>query len=409
MGNGFPSDWQTVPLEECMSAVIDYRGKSPHKTTSGVPLITAKIVKGGRIENPEEFIAEGDYTEWMRRGLPQAGDILITTEAPLGEIAQLDDRKVALAQRLITLRGKPGFLDNTYLKFLMQSQFVQEQLRARSTGTTVLGIRQSELRKVSLLVPPFDEQRAIAHVLGSLDDKIELNRRMNDTLEATAQAFFKSWFVNTAQNGLPEGWRESTIGQEVRVVGGGTPSTKNAKFWEAGTIHWATPKDLSNLANPVLLDTERRITDAGLTQVSSGLLPRGTVLLSSRAPIGYLAISEVSVAVNQGFIAMICDKALPNYYVHWWARANMDLIKANANGTTFLEISKSNFRPLPVVVPPKSLLDEFVHHVAPLHQEVVTNLRESLTLDALRDALLPKLLSGEIQLKGIEGSSLMMK
>lgn len=107
----FPKDWQILPLEDCMAAIIDYRGKSPEKTTVGVPLVTAKIVKDGRIDNPDEFIAEEDYEEWMRRGMPKPGDVVMTTEAPLGEIAQLDDRKVALAQRLITIRGKPGFLD----------------------------------------------------------------------------------------------------------------------------------------------------------------------------------------------------------------------------------------------------------------------------------------------------------
>ena len=200
------------------------------------------------------------------------------------------------------------------------------------------------------------------------------------------------------QAGLPKGWCESTIGEEVRVVGGSTPSTSKPEFWEGGTTHWATPKDLSNLSSPVLLDTERRITDAGLQEISSGLLPIGTVLLSSRAPIGYLVIAEVPVAVNQGFIAMICDKTLPNYYVWLWVSQNMDAIKGCANGTTFMEISKSNFRPLPMLVPPKPLLEEFKRQVEPLHRQIVLNLRESRTLAAMRDALLPKLLSGELRL-----------
>lgn len=147
-------DRKTLPLEDCMAAIIDYRGKTPTKTTYGIPLVTAKVIKGGRIETPDEFIAESDYEDWMRRGMPKRGDIVMTTEAPLGEIAQLDGSKIALAQRVITLRGKPDLLDNTFLKFLMQSSDVQEKLRARATGSTVLGIRQSELRKVELTLPP---------------------------------------------------------------------------------------------------------------------------------------------------------------------------------------------------------------------------------------------------------------
>ena len=189
-------EWKTLPLQDCMAAIIDYRGKTPDKKTFGIPLVTAKVIKGGRIERPDEFIAEADFDAWMRRGMPETGDIVMTTEAPLGEIAQLDGKKVALAQRVITLRGKPGLLDNTFLKFLLQSHPVQEELKSRATGTTVLGIRQSELRKVNLTLPPFPEQKAIANVLGTLDELIELNRETNEILEEMARALFKSWFVD---------------------------------------------------------------------------------------------------------------------------------------------------------------------------------------------------------------------
>ena len=185
-------------LEDCMAAIIDYRGKTPRKTSSGIPIITAKVVKGGRIKTPTEFIAIEDYDFWMRRGIPRLGDVLITTEAPLGEVAQLCQQRVALAQRLILLRGKSEVLDNRFLKFLMQSAPVQHQLHARATGTTVLGIKQKELRQIGLALPPLPEQRAIAYILGTLDDKIELNRRMNETLESMARALFKSWFVDFA-------------------------------------------------------------------------------------------------------------------------------------------------------------------------------------------------------------------
>src|SRR5688572_8676179 len=126
-----PHSWKFLPLESCMSAVIDYRGKTPRKSSHGVPLVTAKVVKGGRITGGvREYIAFEDYDAWMRRGLPQPGDVVITTEAPLGEVAQLDGSRVALAQRLITMRGTPGVLDNTFLKFALQSHYVQAQLAA---------------------------------------------------------------------------------------------------------------------------------------------------------------------------------------------------------------------------------------------------------------------------------------
>jgi type I restriction enzyme S subunit len=159
----------TVSIEDGMEAIIDYRGKSPAKTAVGVPLVTARVVKGGELLEPNEFIAEEDYDAWMRRGLPNTGDVLFTTEAPLGEVAQLDGRKVALAQRLLVLRGKPSLLDNTFLKHALTAQEVKKQINARATGSTVRGIRQRELRKVMIPVPPLPIQRDFARRVAAVE------------------------------------------------------------------------------------------------------------------------------------------------------------------------------------------------------------------------------------------------
>lgn len=272
-------------------------------------------------------------------------------------------------------------------------------------------------------VPPLPEQRAIAATLGALDDKIELNRKMNATLEAMARALFRDWFVDFGptrakmesrapylspdlwslfpdrldSEGKPEGWEVSTIGDEVRVVGGSTPSTKEPDLWDGG-INWATPKDLSTHSAPVLLETSRTISKAGLGKISSGLLPVGSLLLSSRAPIGYLAIAEVPVAINQGFIGMICDKRVSNVFAWLWTLENMEAILAKANGSTFQEISKGNFRPLPVVVPSTPVMHAFDAIAKPLYDRIAKNERESRTLAQTRDLLLPRLMSGQILL-----------
>ncbi|AWB52834.1 TPA: restriction endonuclease subunit S [Pasteurella multocida] len=190
------SSWKEYKLEEVLDALIDYRGKTPTKTGFGIPLITAKVVKNGRLEQATEFIAVEDYESWMSRGLPKIGDIVLTTEAPLGEVAQLKDEKVALAQRIVTLRGKDKILQNDFLLYLLQSKNIQEQLEARSSGSTVKGIKQSELRKLTLKIPSFSEQEFISGQLKALDNKIQLNTQINQTLEQIAQAIFKSWFVD---------------------------------------------------------------------------------------------------------------------------------------------------------------------------------------------------------------------
>jgi len=196
MSVNFPEHWRLLELEDVMDAIIDYRGKTPKKTEFGIPLITAKIVKNGKILESTEFIAEDNYTSWMTRGIPNVGDIVVTTEAPLGEVAQLNNSNVALAQRIVTLRGKKGVLQNDFLLFALQSNYVQHQLDSRSSGSTVKGIKQSELRKVLLPIPPESEQIKIAIQLKALDSKISLNQKINQTLEQMAQALFKSWFVD---------------------------------------------------------------------------------------------------------------------------------------------------------------------------------------------------------------------
>ena len=433
--------WAAMTLDEALETLLDYRGKTPEKTTSGIPLITAKIVKNGRIETPTEFIGIEDYDAWMTRGLPKAGDVVLTTEAPLGEVAQLDNSRVALAQRIVVLRGKSGLLDNTYLRYLLQTYEMQEQLASRATGTTVVGIKQSELRKISLRFPPISRQVAVANMLSTLDDKIELNRRMNETLEAMARAIFQSWFVDfdpvrakasgesadsicqrlgltpellalfpdsfedSELGEIPSGWVIESIGTLANVTGGSTPNTKEPKYWDAGVHYWATPKDLSRLSSPVLLETERKVSDEGLAQIGSGLLTPGTVLLSSRAPIGYRAINEVPVAVNQGFIAMAPNSGVSKYFLLYWAEWAHDEIVSRANGSTFLEISKSNFRPIPVVRPTDDLFEKFDQYVGPLYKRIVSNEQETQLLVAQRNSLLPKLLSGEVPVAAEEDAS----
>ena len=267
------NEWQTEPLDACLEALLDYRGKSPPKSPKGIPVLSAKVVKTTGLLRPiEQKIATDYYPQWMVRGLPRVGDVVMTTEAPMGEVIQLDSETVqyALGQRIVCMRGKEKKLDNTFLRYLLTSPRQQAILASYATGTTVLGISQKALRSVPISYPNFSEQRRIAELLGALDDKIELNRQMNETLEAMARAMFKDWFVDfgptrakmegrapylTAEiwslfpdsldaDGKPDGWVNSTIGQEVDVVGGSTPSTKEAAFW-GGDIAWTTPKDLS--------------------------------------------------------------------------------------------------------------------------------------------------------------------
>jgi type I restriction enzyme S subunit len=230
------TNWETKSIEEVTGRLIDYRGKTPPKSDSGVRLITAKVVKGGRItEEKPEFIAAEFYDEWMRRGLPKQWDLLITTEAPLGEVALLrSPEKIALAQRIILLRGNPDIIDQRYYFYALQSEFTQGELNGRGTGTTVLGIKQSELRKVRVQLPDLPTQRKIAGILSAYDDLIENNLRRIKILEQMAQSLYREWFVHFRFPGheaatfkdsdlgrIPEGWEVKHLKDSLDFINEG--------------------------------------------------------------------------------------------------------------------------------------------------------------------------------------------
>ncbi|MFJ5401308.1 restriction endonuclease subunit S [Pectobacterium sp. CHL-2024] len=353
-------------------------------------------------------------------------------------------------------------VDQNYLYYLLKTKSFSEWVVNVAQGSANQArVPVKNIGEFIVDLPPLDEQKRISDILNSLDAKISVNRKLNQTLEQMAQAVFNSWFVDfepvkakkavleaggsqedatlaamTAISGkdadalavferehpehyaelkataelfpsamqesefgeIPGEWTLSEIGAQIDIAGGATPSTKTSEFWDNGDIHWTTPKDLSNVKEKILLYTERKITKAGLGKISSGLLPVNTVLMSSRAPVGYLAIAKVPVAINQGYIAMKCNKELSPEFVLQWCSANMPEIVSRASGTTFAEISKKNFNPIPLVKPPVELVKRYTKQASAIYLLIENTMRENNSLIQLRDTLLPKLLSGEITL-----------
>jgi len=419
-------DWgNTSPMEGYLPYHV-IRGADFPKVRSGdvssVPVcyLDEKTVNRRTLE-PNDIIIE---TAGGNRGRPTGRTLLITQN-----VLKRFDLPVTCASFSRFLRVDPAKADPEFIFWYLQYLYSRGEMWEYQVQHTGVARFQYTVfaNTIEIPLPSFPTQHAIARILGSLDDKIELNRQMNETLEAMARAIFQSWFVDFdpvrakaegCDTGLPpevaalfpseivdvdgrevpKGWGVGTIGESTTIVGGSTPSTTNSSFWENGTHPFATPKDLAGLSTPILLDTEKKITDLGVDQISSRILPLGTVLLSSRAPIGYIALTTIPVSINQGFIAVICDRALPNYYVLSWVRENLPLIVDRANGTTFLEISKSNFKPMDVLIPPAEVLTKFVQQVEPHYAQIGNNEQQSRTLAQIRDALLPKLMSRGIQL-----------
>jgi len=405
---------------------------------SGVPLVRVSDFSNDSIDMQNVFFIDPiEAKKWEQYRL-RHGDVVIATvgswppnwSSVVGKAIRVPESAEGAIQNQNSccVLSHRDIADQRFIFYLLRSnEFILYAANSAGGSANQARLPVGKLENFNFSLPPLATQHAIAHILGSLDDKIELNRQMNETLEAMARAIFKSWFVDfdpvrakaegrqpagmdaaTAAlfpdgfeeiegREVPKGWGIGMIGESTKIVGGSTPSTTNPKYWEEGTNNFATPKDLASLSTSILLETEKKITDEGVNQISSRILPIGTVLLSSRAPIGYTAITTIPVSINQGFIAIICEKKLPNYYVLIWVKENMLFIIDRANGTTFLEISKSNFKPMEVIIPSNDLLNKFVQMVKSLYLQIENNEKENRTLAQIRDGLLPKLIVGEIQ------------
>jgi len=304
------------------------------------------------------------------------------------------------------INAKKG-CDQGFLYYFLANQSFIDACNSGSSGTRMPRADWNHLSETEWELPPLPVQCRIADILSALDDKIELNRQTNATLEDIAQAIFKEWFVDFNFPGatgelveselgmIPKGWKITKLGEILDIKGGTTPSTKIPEYWN-GEFSFATPKDLSSNHSLFLLKTDRKITSKGVNQISSGILPSGTLLLSSRAPIGYLAISDIPVSVNQGFIA-INAKEISNIFILLWLKNNIETVIGRANGSTFLEISKSNFREIKIILPDKKTIYLFEKLILPFFDYIKINEKQTISLATIRDTLLPKLMNGEIE------------
>ena len=399
--------WRQDRLIDILDTLIDYRGKTPNKVDCGIPLITAKIVKNGRIDTPTEFLPTEDYNGWMVRGFPQVGDVVLTTEAPLGEVAQLTDEKIALAQRIVCLRGKEGVLDNTYLKYFFLSNIGQNRLKARETGTTVTGIKQSELKEILIDYPKIDTQKAIASVLSSLDSKIELNRRINDNLEQQAQVLFKSWFVDNSNPNL----EETSLSEVASFVGG--YSYTGEELTDCSNIAMATIKNFGRNGGFKAdgfkgINPSAKLKECHYANLFD-ILVAHTDLTQNADVIGNAELLLTCGKYDSIIFSMDLVKVLPKetfpYRFLLAAMLRNKLFKGHSlgyvNGTTVLHLSKKALPDFEIRKPSDSeskMMDEVL---ASYYKRMAELLQENDRLISLRDTLLPKLMSGELKINDL--------
>lgn len=458
-----------VKLGELLSTLTDYHANGAYKKLKdNVELLDspdfAVMIRTTNFEqedfsNNVKYISKHAY-EFLAKSKVYPNDIIMNKIANAGSSYLMPDLQVpvSLAMNLFLLRVDDTKANPIYVYIYLKIN--EAYVKSFANGSVTKTITKDAVRNLEIELPSRAIQDRIVDQFTCVNDKIILNRQINQTLEQMAQALFKSWFVDfdpVVDNALdagffeqeldlpdellrraearkaararagfkplpaatrklfpaafepcdepslglggwvPKGWSVSTTGDELTVKGGSTPSTTNPEFWEGGDIHWTSPKDLSGNPDKVLLTTERKITSAGLDKITSGLLPPETVLMSSRAPVGYLAITKIPTAINQGYIAVTNTKHLSQEFVLYWLDSNIDMIKSLSGGTTFAEISKKTFRTIPIIVPTQKTIDWASNIIRSNLDKISANAEECRQLEKLRDYLLPKLISGELE------------
>ena len=385
--------WKEYKLGEVVN-ILDYKrvplSSKERSTRKGLyPYYGAQ----GIIDYIDDYIFDGTYLL-----IAEDGENLKSQKQ---NVAQLASGKywVNNHAHIVESNGKS---DIRYICFLINMM----DLSGYITGSAQPKLNQANLASIPLQLPSLGVQKKIADFLSVFDDKIEVNRRINDNLEQQAQALFKSWFVDfepfkdgefveSELGMIPKGWRMGTMNELGDVVGGSTPSKTKPEYYTNNGIAWLTPKDLSISQRKFTSKGEIDITQEGYDSCSTKLMPRGTVLFSSRAPIGYITIAKNGICTNQGFKSVIPTLA-GTAFIYCFLKESTQEIENKATGSTFKEASGALMKSLPTIIPEKAVLDDFENLLKPLfyQQEVIEE--ENSFLSSLRDTLLPRLMSGEL-------------
>ena len=319
-----------------------------------------------------------------------------------------DTKDYIASTKLMVIRANKGVNPKYLYQILRNNTTINTlQMLAESRSGTFPQITFSELSNIEIDVPSEENQDLIVTILSSLDAKIETNNKLNEKLEEMAQAIFKSWFVDfepfkdkpfheTELGMIPEGWEVGIFEDIVDIVGGGTPSKSISEYYTDNGIAWITPKDLSLNNNKFTSKGTIDITELGYEKSSAKLMPKGSVLFSSRAPIGYITIAKNEICTNQGFKSAVPKKA-GTAFVYYLLKNKTIEIENMATGSTFKEASGTLMKNLKIIIPLDKVLDDFEKIMMPIFEFQMSVEEQNDRLASLRDTLLPRLMSGELK------------
>ncbi len=419
-------------IDDLCEAVVDCPHSTPVWTDTGALVLRSQNIRNGRLDlSTKSFTDEAHYRDRSKRAEVRAGDLVITREAPMGEVCMIPPGlRCCLGQRMVLLRPNALKCDGRYLLYALQSPGLLEQISwSEGTGSTVSNLRIPHLKALRVPTPHKKEQQQIGSTLGALDDKIEQNRRTAQSLEQLARAIFRAWFVDfepvkakaagaTAFPSMPqpvfdalpirfvdsdigrvpEGWEAKALSAICTLVSGGTPKRSEAAYWD-GDIPWFSVKDAPGQGELWVLETSERISADGLADSAARVVPKGCTIISARGTVGQLALAGVPMAFNQSCYGLLPGDGKSFGYLHLLMQSVVAELQQRTHGSVFDTITRTTFDGLLVTSPRNEVVSAFEAVIDPLLALLLESADESMKLAAMRDYLLPKLLSGDIQVE----------
>ena len=370
---------------------------------SGVPVLNGSNLEGFSLSEKTFRYVTRKKADSLNKANAHRGDIVITHRGTLGQIVFIPqdskyDRYV-ISQSQFRVRCNDKVLPE-YLVYYFHTPIGQHKLlsNASQVGVPALARPSSTFQQIEVVLPELSIQKCVVEIISTIQKKIVNNQELNDNLEQQAQSYFQELFVDNAD---PE-WAIGTISDLGTVVGGSTPSKAKPEYYTESGIAWITPKDLSINKSKFISHGENDITELGLKNSSAAIMPEGTVLFSSRAPIGYIAIAAGEVTTNQGFKSVVPKPEIGTPFVYFFLKNTLPVIEGMASGSTFKEVSGSTMKNVPAVIPDAETLAKFSDFCAPIFAQQRILEEQNQSLATLRDNLLPKLMSGEIDVSAVQ-------
>ncbi|MFM5003002.1 restriction endonuclease subunit S [Aeromonas hydrophila] len=455
----------TTKLVDLCELIVDCPHSTPEWTDSGFIVLRNQNIRNGSLDlSSPSFTDENGYNSRIKRAVPQAGDIVLTREAPMGEVCIIPEGlQCCLGQRQVLLRPKKD-ISGEYLFWALQSPFVRHQISwSEGTGTTVSNIRIPVLKAFE--IPRwFERESKIASHLSAIKNKSTLSRQINQTLEQMAQALFKSWFVDfdpvvdnaldtgffeqdldlpnellrraearkavRAQAGfkpfpaatrqlfpatfepcaepslgfggwVPKGWELRPISSLIDLIGGGTPKTSEESYW-GGDIPWFSVVDAPNDSDVFVIDTEKKVTALGIEKSSTRMLRKGTTIISARGTVGKCAVVARPMAMNQSCYGIVGIDGIHDYFIYYLIRQSVSHLQQRSHGSVFSTVTRDTFKTFNIAFSGECIANEFGKQISPWFDKILSNNLQKRALDSLRDTLLPKLISGELSLDDVE-------